>query len=262
MGRALSRLLGTALACAVSLAAATGYEMKSYVTVNGRTQESLAWCDAPGAVLALGDLFKYGPNEDGPARTDLYRWPKTRAGLGSLSRQPVTLGLADAGAGQVYTPLRSAAGKALGVLHTSNIENVQDPAYRMTHINEFKLGTQGFRCRYVPQAAFMGVTARRTVIVWEETCPEPLFCKATYATRNLDGSAGVFLRGGEKGYTTTRTQANQVTDFQRSYSWQTPDGFTYNVEISAAGGTVKVGRDGKTLTTESFLAYSISLPRK
>lgn len=252
MGRALSRLLGTALACAASLAAATGYEMKSYVTVNGRTQESLAWCDAPGAVIALGDLFKYGPNEDGPARTDLYRWPKTRAGLGSLSRQPVTLGLADAGAGQVYTPLRSAAGKALGVLHTSNIENVQDPAYRMTHINEFKLGTQGFRCRYVPQAAFMGVTARRTVIVWDNGKT------ATYATRNFDGTPGVYVTGGKR-----------VTPGMEGgihYEFPARGDVTYFVNIDPNGpltGAGVVVRKGTVLfPDERFLAYSISLPRK
>lgn len=226
------------------------FSMSSYI---GK-QPLLAWYDAPRRVLAL---LQYGiPAENAqatPPNGKLYEWPKTAAG-----------GAPDSGAGQIYTPLKLTSGPRKGqsgYAHTSNIENTSDPSYRMTKTGEFKLGNGVYKCRYVKDAAFIGVTRKRTVIIWETPCSEPLFCKVTYATRNFDNSRGVFLKNGDKGYASTRIQANRITNFRRLYSWQTSDGFTYDVELSTRGGTVKVKRGSTTLTTEPFLAYSISLPK-
>ncbi|MFB9084433.1 hypothetical protein [Deinococcus wulumuqiensis] len=223
-----------------------------------------AWCDSPSRVLAL---IQYAvPATTNPQTTpaELHEWPKTAAGLGKIQVSEVQIGAPDPGAGHIYTPLKLTSGPRKGqsgYYHTSNIENTNDPAYRMTKTGEFKLGNDVYKCRYAKDATFIGVTQKRTVIVWETPCSEPLFCKVTYATRNFDNSRGVFLKNGDKGYASTRIQANRITDFRRLYSWQTSDGFTYDVELSTRGGTVKVKRGSTTLTTEPFLAYSISLPK-
>lgn len=255
-------MLMTALLLAGAWAGAAGYEMRSYVMPTSRPQAALTWCDAPNGVLALtADVGK----------TDLLIWEKSRAEL-RLSRQiPVTLGRPDPGAGQIYTPFTSQlalnrAGQKSGLFHTSNVENVQDPAYRMTKTGEFKLGNEVYKCRYVKDAAFMGVTNKRTVIIWEASCNEPIFCKMTYATRNFDGSTGVLLRDGQKGYASTRTVNGGITAFERNYRWETPDGYGYAVKIlSAASGpsisSVSVYKNGQHVSTEPFLAYSISLPK-
>ncbi|WP_414657817.1 hypothetical protein ACINK0_17040 [Deinococcus sp. VB343] len=156
------------------------FSMSSYI---GK-QPLLAWYDAPRRVLAL---LQYGiPAENAqatPPNGELYEWPKTAAG-----------GAPDSGAGQIYTPLKLTSGPRKGqsgYVHTSNIENTSDPSYRMTKTGEFKLGNGVYKCRYVKDAAFIGVTRKRTVIIWDNGKT------ATYATRNFDGSAGVYVTGGK-----------------------------------------------------------------
>ena len=108
--------------------------------------------------------------------------------------QNYQLGPADAGAGQVYTAL-TPAGQTVShspqyYIHSSNIENVNDPAYRMTKVGEFKVPAGTFQCRYQPQAAFIGATARHSVTIWESGG------KVTYRSSNRDGTVGVYLTGG------------------------------------------------------------------
>lgn len=222
-----------------SAVAAPAYEMKSYAALNGKIQPVFAWCDSPSRVLALTAVST--------AKTPLYHWAKGKSGLGSLSVSTVRVGAADAGAGQVYYPLNVVAGSRngqSGFLHTSNIENVQDPAYRMTHINEFKLGNDIYTCRYVPQAAFMGVTAKRTVIIWDTGDV------ITYATRNFDGSAGVYVTDGK----------SSSDELGKEYSFETKDGYTYTLYASPTAAFLTVSKGGKVLSTEKFVAYSLSLP--
>lgn len=219
------------------VAAAPAYQMNSYALVNGKNQAVFAWCDAPNRVLALAKGNK----------TNLYHWAKHPSGLGSMSTSQVTVGAADPGAGQIYYPLKITAGSRngqSGFLHTSNVENVQDPAYRMTHINEFKLGSDVYACRYVPQAAFLGSTNKRTVIVWDAGDT------ITYATRNFDGSAGVYVTDGKS------SSGAAGLD----YRFTTKDGYTYTLKASATTAFLTVSKGGKVLSSEKFVAYSLSLP--
>lgn len=222
-------------------AAAPAYQMNSYAVVGGKAQPVFAWCDSPSRVLALANGNK----------TQLFHWAKSRAGLGSLSTSQVTVGAADPGAGQVYYSLKVTAGSRngqSGFLHTSNVENVQDPAYRMTHINEFKLGKDIYSCRYVPHAAFLGVTSKRTVIVWDTGDV------ITYATRNFDGSTGAYVTDGKK-----LAPGIEGGSF---YQFTASDGYAYHINIDpngpGTGGNVSVYKDGKRMSTESFVAYSVS----
>ena len=100
-----------------------------------------AWCDSPDRVLAL---IQYGVPATTYAQTtpaELHEWPKTAAGLGKIQVSEVQIGVPDPGAGQIYTPLNLTSGPRKGqsgYVHTSNIENTNDPAYRMRKTGEFK----------------------------------------------------------------------------------------------------------------------------
>lgn len=234
---------------ALALAAPPRYEMRSYVNVGGKTQPAYAWCDAPGRVLAVTQPANSNLMTAQPA--SLITWLKGVQGNPNIDTWQ--LGPVDAGAGNLYTAL-TPPGVAVSdtpdsFIHSSNVENVNDPAYRMTHINEFRLDGKTYTCRYVPQAAFLGVTGKRTVVVWNTGRA------ATYATRNFDGTPGVSVPGGKH----LRSASGQD-----EYTWTTPDGYTYGLEVGSVSGgpgaTLTVSRGGKTLGRESFLAYSVSLP--
>lgn len=67
----------------------------------------------------------------------------------------------DGAAGSVYYPFglgKSAASHPQNYVRISNVENTLDPSYRMTRVGEVMLNNVTYRCRYVPEAAFVGVT--------------------------------------------------------------------------------------------------------
>ena len=215
-----------------------------------------AWCDSPSRLLALIQYAVPATTNAQTTPAELHEWPKTAAGLGKIQVSEVQIGAPDPGAGHIYTPLKLTSGPRKGqsgYVHTSNIENTNDPAYRMTKTGEFKLGNDVYKCRYAKDATFIGVTQKRTVIVWanEKT--------VTYATRNFDGSAGVYVTGGKA--------INFGSETGWGYEFLTKDGYKYSV--SSGDGmrpkqpplSVIVYRKGKVLTDEPFLAYSISLPK-
>ncbi len=221
------------LLAAASLSSAQGYEMKSYLNFGG-WQPAAYWCDAPGRVLAVTQ----------PQRTDNSAQPvKLVQWTGATHTwQNYQLGPSDAGAGQLYTAL-TPAGQIISdspnsFIHSSNIENVSDPQYRMTKVGEFKLPGGTFQCRYKPNAAFIGATARHSVTVWEAGG------KLTYSSSNRDGTPGVYLTGG--------IHAGD------EYRW-TKNGYTYALKLGDPGATLSVLRGGKRLSQEAFQAYSISI---
>lgn len=238
------------LSAGFALAAPQQYEVRSYVNLGVKVQPAFAWCDAPGRVLAVTQPAK-PPTTPQPA--SLVTWLK--GARGSPDINPVQLGPSDVGAGNVYTAL-TPPGAAVpatpsSYVHTSNVENVNDPAYRMTRVNEFRLDGHSHRCRYQPQAVFMGVTTRRTVIVWDNGQT------ATYATRNFDGTPGVYVTGGLK---------NGSVKGGSTYDFSTGDGFKYRVvehsQGSNSGAFLTVTKAASLKGIESFLAYSVSLPVK
>lgn len=245
----MKKVVMVALLTAWTTAGAAGYEMKSYVTVGGKTQEAFAWCDAPNRVFAVpqvsGELTK-------PQPASLVTWLKTVRGGPNIDT--IQLGAGDGAAGSVYYPLSASGQKTNGgdYVRLSNVENVLDPAYRMSRVSAFKVANKEYACRYVPQAAFLGVTAQRTVIVWDNGKT------ATYATRNFDGSAGVYVTGGRR--------IPPGMEGGTHYEFSAPGGITYSVNIDAngpkTGASVIVRQDGHLEPGQPFLAYSVSLPKK
>ena len=217
----------------VSLASAQGYEMKSYLNVSG-PQPAAFWCDTPGRVLAVTQP-ESTPDTSRPVK--LVQWTGNKASI-----QNYQLGPSDAGAGNLYTALTPAGQRVSRspkyYVHSSNVENVNDPNYRLTHINEFKLPAGTFNCRYKSQAVFIGATARHSITVWEYQG------KVTYSSSNRGGSGGVYLTGG--------------THTGNEYRW-TKHGYTYALTLGNPGATLSVLRGGKVLSREAFEAYSVSV---
>lgn len=234
----------TALALAgAGLATPLRFEMRSFVNPTGAVggvRPAFAWCDAPDRVLAVTLPARAPGNSAQPVT--LYRWLK-RPPAGMLAT-PARLGPSEGAAGSVFTRLSFpglSGPQADFYIRTSNVENVLDPAYRLTRVNEFRTPEGSFRCRYQPQAAFMGATAKRTVIVWDNGRT------ATYATRNFDGTPGVSVTGGKVSY----------DDLGPEYTFRSGSS-TYLVKYHPYAAFVLVQRGGCTLRTETFLAYSYS----
>ncbi|TSA82430.1 hypothetical protein FNU79_13725 [Deinococcus detaillensis] len=236
------KLLWLSLLAAASLAAASpttaqGYEMKSYVRFLG-FEPAAFWCDAPGRVLAVTQ-----PKGTGGAAQPVTQPVKLLEWAGSdYSVQDYQLGPSDAGAGNLYTALTPSAMPVRDAptffIHSSNVENARDPQYRMTHILEFKVPSGTFRCRYKPQAAFVGATALHSVTIWEHQG------KVTYASTNHNGTPGVYLTGGQH-------SGNE-------YRWY-KSGYTYLVKLSFENSSLIVLRGNTVLSNESFQAYSVSV---
>ncbi|MFW8626459.1 hypothetical protein [Deinococcus sp. ME38] len=231
--------LGAALLLSfLPVASGAGFTEASFAQVGaGGWQPVRFWCDTPGRVLALSGA--------GAGPGTLTQWVG-----GVRSQVAVTVGADDAGAGQVYTPLTFAGRSAPApgfFVHSSNVQNVQDPTYRLTRVNGFRVPAGSFDCRYVPQAAVVAATARHSVTVWEAAG------KVTYASRNRDGTPGVQLTGGA-----------HVTDGERDeYRWNR-GGYAYVLVVGtarAAGGELRVERAGRVLSREPLLAYSVSRAR-
>lgn len=227
--------LGAALLLSfLPVASGAGFTEASFAQVGaGAWQPVRFWCDTPGRVLALSGTGT------------LTQWVG-----GARSQVPVTVGADDAGAGQVYTPLTFAGSSAPApgfFVHSSNVQNVQDPAYRLTRVNEFRVPAGSFACRFVPQAAVVAATARRSVTVWESGG------RVTYASRNRDGTPGVQLTGGTHAMGSGRDE----------YRWNR-GGYGYVLVVGnarAPGGELRVERAGRVLSREPLLAYTVSRAR-
>lgn len=218
-------------------AGAAGYQMDSVLQAGGKAQPLFAWCDAPDGVYALTQFDSRKPLG---SRVQLYGWPKRGSAVRVTN---VTMGESDGAAGSIFYPFGTGktAQNPNNYVRISNVENVLDPAYRMTHVGEFNLGGINHRCRYVPDAVFMGVTAQRTVIIWEGADNG-----ATYATRNFNGQPGVSVKG---------------TKVAGGYQFRTSDGYLYTLTGQPGQKRVEVRRGGKLLRSEVFRTYSESVPR-
>ncbi|MBB5233931.1 hypothetical protein [Deinococcus budaensis] len=235
---------------ALALAAPQRYEMRSYMQIDGKVQPAFAWCDAPDRVIGVTQPQKLGPAPQPIQLRQVLKRPAPNTDAFDYVAE-YNLGPSDAGAGQVYTAITFPLSGGRYFIRTSNVENVRDPAYRMTRVNEFRTPEGTFPCRYQPQAAFMGATSRETVIVWDNGKT------ATYATRNFDGTPGVYVTGGRK---------INVAGTGVIYDFPGGNGSTYRVITGSAPGTSAMlnttTREALKGLTQSFLAYSISLPVK
>lgn len=238
-------LLALTLAASDSAAAQAAYRMDSYVTLNGKTQPAFAWCDAPDRVLALTDP---AIEPSTPQPVTLARWLKRAPG--QIQTGTYQLGPGEGAAGTIFVALNPVKQPSSnGNVRLSNVLNVNDPAYRMSAVNGFKTPYEDVRCRYVPDAAFMGATAKRTVIIWDNGG------KMTYATRNFDGTPGVLITGG-------RVQLG--VEGGRYYTFSAPNGFIYRVLVEpygpSTGASLKVFKGDVFKDGGHFLVYSVSSP--
>lgn len=237
---------------AMAANSAVNSSMHSYVQVGAKTVPAFAWCDAPDRILAVTMPSPALSGPDDAREVNLLRWMKNKPVAGNFKYK---LGPSEGAAGSSYHGLIPAGFKATRELASKyyvRISNVQGPPEnRMVNVQRFNTMQGSNTCRYVPNAAFMGVTGKRTVIVWDEGDA------ITYTTRNFDGKPGVYVTGGKK------TLGNEGGT---SYSFTTEDGYLYRVSIDeyGPGGGARLGvqRNNKVLSNEAFLAYSVSVPSK
>lgn len=247
--RITALLLSSGVLASGSHVNAITYEMKSYVQVGNATRPAFAWCDAPDRILAVTAPSPplSGPND--VREVSLLRWLKNKPG--TVGNFRYKLGPSEGAAGSTYVGLIPAGFKATRELASRNfiqLSHVQrPPEYRMGRVVKVNTMQGGNTCRYVPNAAFMGVTAKRTVIVWDEGDA------ITYATRNFDGKPSVYVTGGRK---------IRSIEGGSTYEFKTEDGFQYRVVIDdygpGTGAFIHVARNGSLKSREPFLAYSVS----
>lgn len=247
----------TALGTALALAAPARFEAKSFMTVDGRVQPAFAWCDAPDRIIAVTQPANADSNQSQLVKLrQVLKRPAPNTDAFDYVAEYL-LGPSEGAAGSMYTALllpgrtQNFGAASQYFIRRSNVENVQDPAYRMSRVNEVRTPEGSFRCRYVPQAVLMGVTSKRTVIIWDNGKT------ITYATRNFDGTPGIYVTGGQKGHSLEGGTA---------YEFSTKDGFLYRVVVDSygpgTGFTVNVLRNGTVKGRESFLAYTVSTPKQ
>lgn len=247
----MNKLLWTGLVLA-GTASATPYAVQSYVKVGQTTRPAFAWCDAKDRILAVTAPAPALSGPDDVREVNLLRWLKSKP---EPSNFRYKLGPMEGAAGSTYVGLIPAGFKATRDLasqyfiHISNVESPAGMGYRMQRVVRFKLPLGEYACRYVPNAAFVGATSKRTVIVWDEGDT------ITYTTRNFSGAPGVYVTGGHK---TVSVKGGNV------YEFKTEDGYRYRVWVDnlgpGTGSRVEILRNAKTISTETFLAYSVSRP--
>ena len=165
-----------------------------------------------------------------------------------MIRQSYQYGPSDAGAGNLYTAL-TPAGQPVSdhhtsYVHTSNVENTNDTAYRMDHTIKFVLSTGTYTCAYQAQAEFMGATARHGITVLETGST------VRYVSSNRDGSVGLNLAGG----------THTVIAGSDDYFWKN-NGYSYALHVGRPGATLTVRRGSAVMSRETFQAYSVSLKK-
>lgn len=142
-------LAALALALAGGVSAQRPGELRAFVQPPGEySRPTLAWCDAPGAVLALSAPGGGGYGE-------LLVWPRG----GAVQRHPAWVG--QRGGGVIPFAWREDGERpALGrVEGSAAAPNTLSPV-------RFVLANREHRCRSVPQAEFVGSTGARTVTLW------------------------------------------------------------------------------------------------
>lgn len=227
----------------LALAAPQHYTQATFVLDGPRWQPAAVLCDAPDRVVTLSN--------SGSASIAVYR-RFFKANPARVTRTMYSVGAPEGAAGSLYRPLYPLRDDVDTSDHTYffRTSNVRGTASGET-MDRVSLNTPldgHLSCRWARGVTFLGVTDRRTVIV--RTNGE----RVTYTSRDFDGRGGVTVTGG-------RHETNARG--QDEYTWATPDGYTYGLEVGSVGGsgaTLTVSRDGRTLLRENFLAYSVSHP--
>lgn len=245
MSRLWMRLL--AVSCGLTLAtsaqATHQYSMQSYLNspVAPRGWQPAAfWCDAGQRVLALTRPEK-GAALAGPVL--LLEWKGIH-----FTRQRYRLGRSDAGAGNVFNTIAPAGvqpdsdGLFKYYIHTSNVENTQDPAYLMSRVVEFVLPGGAYACRFESRARFMGATSRHGISILEDGKG------LRYVSVNRNGSVGLSLVGGKR----------IVDAAGDEYRWENA-GYVYVLRVGRPDAHLDVLRGHQVVQSETFLAYSVSV---
>jgi len=244
MNRNLALTLGLALS-SVAAAAPQAFTQSTFVLEGGRWQPAAVLCDAPDRVVTLSN--------SGSASIAVYR-QFLKANPGRVTRTLYSVGAPGGAAGSIYRPLYPLrdgvdTGRYTYFFRTSNVQGTAS-GETMDRVSLNTPLDGQLSCRWASGTVFLGVTPDRTAII------RAAGGRVTYTSRDFDGRGGVTLTGGRHGHS---------VEGQDEYTWTTPDGYSYGLEVGTVSGgpgaTLTVSRGGQMLLREGFLAYSVSRPR-
>ncbi|NJC35241.1 membrane-bound inhibitor of C-type lysozyme [Sphingomonas jejuensis] len=168
-----------------------------------------------------------------------------------IETRAVSVGGPDPGAGQIYYPL-SADGREVGYIHAANSQML-DGATTPT-VTSLGIDGADLRCRWQPQTRFLGLTARRAVLV---TGPEdgPLVYRSFDFAERADQDpvdngrttrATLTVTGGER-RGDTLVFRNGATEYRIRASG----------DPAAGAAAIEVFRAGARVQSEPVLAYTL-----
>jgi hypothetical protein len=219
----------------------------AWVTLDGRTVPARHLCDGldrPQVIVVLS------PNAQGQTSVALFR----KVGFGSPEVQSYVLGPPDPGAGQIHYPLMD-SGRRAGSLHTFSPAALTDPAgATIPTLTTVTLADQATRCRWVPNARFLGFTAKRSVLVTRTASGALAYTTFDFKTASqasLIQSGAVQTTNAslnvENGAAGESAAPQQLTFSKEDYGYQ--------IRIGSSSADLVVSLGGAAIQTEPFVGW-------
>lgn len=190
-------------------------------------------------------------------------WTYATPGM-RVTTQTIALGNEDAGAGSIWRDIVS-EGKAIGAVRSINPGMLgAAEATTLPTLSSIRIGSRETRCRWLPRARLLVVTAKRSAIVTRET-------DGSYTYRSFDyDKPGRVTEGGEAGTSSTPTvevrggRSMAAPAGQEAYEF-TAAPWTYRVAASARarapGASIAVLKDGRAASRSEAIAYEMAAAR-
>ncbi|ADV67962.1 hypothetical protein [Deinococcus maricopensis] len=240
------------------LALGTAHAATTRLDLPDRQQPAWALCDA----LDRPETLVIG-TPDRTGRAEITTLSKTTPGAYRYAAWQV--GRADAGAGNVYYPLKArsdAPGGTNDALHFLNGGLTANPALELTPLLVgATLNGQARTCRWLPGTRFMGVTDRRSVLITQDARGRLTYQTFDFARFSTQGVRSVPGDGAARTSTPSLTVPGG-TGGTGTYTF-TNAGYTYRVRVSGGHATLSVQQGARTVQTETFRAFTVgSAPRR
>ena len=168
-----------------------------------------------------------------------------------IETRPVTVGAPDPGAGQVYYPL-TVDGRDVGYIHAAN-SGMLDGATTPT-VTSLRVDGIDLRCRWQPETRFLGITARRAVLVTGRA-DGPLVYRSFDFAKRAEQDPVDDGRTSRATLTVTGGERRGGTLFFRNGA--TVYRIRADGDPASGPGALEVFRVGQRLQSEPLLAYTL-----
>jgi hypothetical protein len=172
-----------------------------------------------------------------------------------VAREDFALGMEEAAAGSVYTPLLLGGAEA-GAIARTNPAMLENPSAAYTpRIANVRLGERAVTCRWLPRTRFFGMTGRRSFIVNEDADGDLIYTAFDFAS-----IASPQIELTENGVSTpfsveVRNGREMTAPEGVHYRFSNPEGYTYAINARTDGrGALEVLRNGASVQIEEIIA--------